>query len=230
MPDVKAADSNFAISGRADMNTDPTRNFRFLVSFQPYSGGAHPFANLKFGFTSVSGLNASIEPIPYREGGMNTTLHQLPGQATFAPVTLTRGIHYGNNQAWQWLQRLFSAVGPTAHGQNVAPYPNFNFRSSVSIHVLQHPVSMLNDAAGAYKAVDQFSNNDPVAFSFRLYNAWITALAYSDLNAGDNATAVEQMTLVHEGFDMYWPQGTLASASAKRDTNADLWPPANILA
>lgn len=226
MPTVKAAASSLAISGRSDMNTDPTRNFRFLVSFQPYDGGSHPFTRYNFGFTSVSGLNASVEPIPYREGGWNTTLHQLPGQATFAPVTLTRGIHLGNNQAWAWLQRLFSAVGPGKTGWG--PYPNYNFRSSVTIHVLQHPVSMLNDPAEAYSDHDQFSNNDPVSYSFRLYNAWITALAYSDLNAGDNATAVEQLTLVHEGFDMYWPQGNLGGPATSRSTDEAAWPPVNI--
>ena len=39
---------------------------------------------------------------------------------------------------------------------------------------------------------------------FKVYNAWPTTVAYSDLNAGDNALYVEQMTLVHEGFDLNW--------------------------
>jgi hypothetical protein len=37
---------------------------------------------------------------------------------------------------------------------------------------------------------------------FKVYNCWPTSIAYSDLNAGDNALFVEQMTLVHEGFDV----------------------------
>jgi phage tail-like protein len=43
-----------------------------------------------------------------------------------------------------------------------------------------------------------------VAMQFKVYNAWPTAVAYSDLNAGDNSLFVEQMTLVHEGFDCSW--------------------------
>jgi phage tail-like protein len=39
---------------------------------------------------------------------------------------------------------------------------------------------------------------------FQVYNTWPTSVAYSDLNAGDNAILVEQLTLVHEGFDIKW--------------------------
>ena len=45
---------------------------------------------------------------------------------------------------------------------------------------------------------------DHVAMRFQVYNAWPTSVAYSDLNAGDNAIFVEQITLVHEGFDVNW--------------------------
>lgn len=191
---------DFAISGRSSMNTDPTRNFRFLVSFQPYAAdNASPLRVINFGFTSVSGLSVAVEPIPYREGGMNTTLHQIPGQATFSPLTLTRGVHLGNRQAWLWIKQLFAAIGPTN-----GPSPAFNFRAAVDIHVLQHPLASTNDAATDYNDASRFSDNDPVAMSFRFYNAWISSLAYSDLNAGDNAIAVEQMTLVHEGMEMFW--------------------------
>jgi phage tail-like protein len=209
------------------MNSDPTRNFRFLVSFQPYSDD-NPMRSINFGFTSVSGMSVAVEPIPYREGGMNTTLHQIPGQATFAPITLTRGIHLGNDQGWKWIKRLFAAVGPGT-GATSAAYPNYNFRSTVTIHVLQHPLNMGNDSTNVYSSDSQFSRNDPIAISFRVYNAWITSLAYSDLNAGDNATAVEQMTMVHEGMDMYWEQtnqwGDLGGLNSGQNPSW-LWPKA----
>jgi phage tail-like protein len=208
-----AANANLPINGRDNLNSDPTRNFRFLVEFQPY-GDPHPMKKVNFGFTSVSGLSMAVESIPYREGGMNTTLHQIPGQASFSPITLTRGVHLGNSQAWRWMKRLFAAVGPTTNGG----YPAYQFRSSVTIHVLQHPVNMGNDTGVQYGDGLVGSRNDPIAMSFRAYNAWISSLAYSDLNAGDNAIAVEQMTLVHEGLDMYWEkdlggQATVRNAS-----------------
>ena len=199
MPGVMDANKSLPINGRHTLNSDPTRNFRFLVEFQPYDGG-NQIRNINFGFTSVAGLSMAVEAIPYREGGMNTTLHQLPGQATFSPITLTRGIHLGNDQGWLWMKRLFAAIGPSGP----TGFPAYQFRSSVTIHVLQHPVKMGNDSGIPYESSQLASRNDPVAVSFRAYNAWPMALAYSDLNAGDNAVMIEQMTLTHEGFDMYW--------------------------
>jgi hypothetical protein len=48
---------------------------------------------------------------------------------------------------------------------------------------------------------------------FKVYNAWITSVAYSDLNAGDNALFVEQMVLVHEGFDVKWADDLTTTAA-----------------
>lgn len=84
----------------------------------------------------------------------------------------------------------------------------FNFRASVDIMVLTHPHGRAGDkklprATNAH----QGSQNDTIAVAFRVYNAWISSLSYSDLNAGDNAIMVEQMVLAHEGFDMYWWDG-----------------------
>ena len=72
---------------------------------------------------------------------------------------------------------------------------NQNFRCDIEISVLPHPIpgSTVNDAIA-----------EDVAMRFKFYNAWPTALAYSDLNAGDNSLLVEQMTMVHEGFDTSW--------------------------
>ena len=89
MPTTQDAIQGLPISGRSNLASDPTRNFRFLVSFQPYIAEGHPMqGSLNFGFVSVSGLSMAVESIPYREGGMNTTLHQVPGQATFSPLSL----------------------------------------------------------------------------------------------------------------------------------------------
>lgn len=213
MPGTSSANAALPINGRENLNSDPTRNFRFLVEFQPY-GTDHPMKKVNFGFTSVAGLSMAVESIPYREGGMNTTLHQIPGQASFSPITLTRGVHLGNSQAWRWMKRLFTAVGPTT----ASGYASYQFRTSVTIHVLQHPVNMGNDTGVPANNTLAMTRNDPIAASFRAYNAWISSLAYSDLNAGDNAIMVEQMTLVHEGLDMYWEKniGTQKAVGASQ--------------
>jgi phage tail-like protein len=173
--------------------TDPLRNFKFLVKINFSVPHQHTSAsNLAvLGFTSVSGLSVTTESIPYRQGGYNTTVHQIPGQTTFTPITLQRGVLLGTSQPWNWMKMLFSVIA--GNGTKTA---GENFRApTVDIQVLQHPVTL--DPNGASGGI-----TTNVSMAFRVYNAWITALSYSDLNAGDNALLVEQMTLVHEGFDV----------------------------
>jgi hypothetical protein len=49
---------------------------------------------------------------------------------------------------------------------------------------------------------------------FKVYNAWITSLAYSNLDAGANSLMVEDMQLVHEGFDVTYAKGYKESEDA----------------
>jgi len=186
------------INNRSTLLTDPLRNFRFLVTFQPHGDFAQNSIGLTeatIGFTSVSGLSVATDSIPYREGGYNTTVHQIPGQTTFTPLTLQRGVLLGTRQNWDWMRNLFATV--TAG--NTTRAVDQNFRCDLEIAVLSHPIP------GSPNQNDTTeTSNDHVAMRFKVYNAWPTSVAYSDLNAGDNALFVEQMTLVHEGFDVNW--------------------------
>ena len=190
------------INNRSSLITDPLRNFRFLVTFKPLtdatgapiSTATSNLKSAKFGFTSVSGMAVTTDSIPYREGGYNTTVHQIPGQTTFAPITLQRGVILGTNQNWEWMKNLFATVqgGGSTRGRTE------NFRCDMEIAVLSHPVPATGENDNTPTA------SDHVAMRFNVYNAWPTSVAYSDLNAGDNALFVEQMTLVHEGFNVNW--------------------------
>ena len=137
------------------------------------------------------------------QGGYNTTVHQIPGQTTFTPLTLQRGVLLGTRQNWDWMRNLFATV--TAG--NTTRAVDQNFRCDLEIAVLSHPIP------GSPNQNDTTeTSNDHVAMRFKVYNAWPTSVAYSDLNAGDNALFVEQMTLVHEGFDVNWAGNYTASA------------------
>jgi phage tail-like protein len=198
------------INNRSNLITDPLRNFRFLVTFKalPTAGTATKTLQEKsatFGFTSVSGMAVTTDSIPYREGGYNTTVHQIPGQTTFAPITLQRGVILGTNYNWEWMRNLFATV----QGGGTRKVTD-NFRCDLEIAVLSHPIP------GANQADDNPADTDHVAMRFNVYNCWPTSVAYSDLNAGDNALFVEQMTLVHEGFDVNW--------AANLSTNAPVFP------
>ena len=170
--------------------TDPLRNFKFYVEFSSISdslaGATNPaiVPTVVGGFTSVTGLAINTQSIPYREGGYNTTIHQIPGMTTFSPVTFQRGALTTNTQGLIWMRQLFAAAA--GEGINAAG----NFRCNVDIYVLDHP------------AIKDESDDlvTSAKMRFKLHNAWITTLQYSDLNAGDQNILFEQMTLVHEGL------------------------------
>ena len=199
------------INNRSSLITDPLRNFRFLVTFKPLtdatgapiSTATSNLKSAKFGFTSVSGMAVTTDSIPYREGGYNTTVHQIPGQTTFAPITLQRGVILGTSQNWEWMKNLFATVqgGGSTRGRTE------NFRCDMEIAVLSHPIPATGENDNTPTA------SDHVAMRFNVYNAWPTSVAYSDLNAGDNALFVEQMTLVHEGFNVNWAANLTTSAA-----------------
>lgn len=184
---------------RGSIITDPIRNFKFVVTFDPVG---EPDSSLwganfgRLGFVSVSGLSVTTDSIAYREGGYNTNVHQIPGQTSFSPITLSKGIMLGNDVHSLWMKRLFSVLtgrGTTGVGAD--------FRCDVEIQVLSHPNPKAYETKGSTKPVEDIYNAH-TSLRFKVYNAWITSLAYSNLDAGANTLMVEELTLVHEGFDV----------------------------
>lgn len=176
----------------SSLATDPLRGFRFVATFTPTAGAA-AFSNKittgwTGGFTSISGLQVSTQNIQYREGGYNTTIHQVPGMTTFTPVSFSRGVLFGNDQAMAWMRGLFAAG--TGSGLNSAASTDRNFRTDIVIKVNDHP------------------NTDPTQdvpkMAFKIHNAWITGLNYTDLDATNGAILFETMQLVHEGLSVFF--------------------------
>lgn len=189
--------------------TDPLRNFRFYAEFtkagdetftpkiltgsdknQTTNGASNGWIG---GFSYINGLNVNIQPITYREGGYNTTVHQIPGMASFSPITMQRGTMYGNDQAMTWMRGLFAA----AAGNGLQTGVGKNFRVDVKVYVLDHP------NAAANSATNNVDDNIP-KLGFKIHNAWISQLNYSDLNAGSNEILFESMVLVHEGLSVFF--------------------------
>lgn len=161
----------------ANIATDPLRNFKFRVVITPSSG-----APLNLGFMNVQGLNVQVDVIAYREGGFNTTTQKMPGQADFSPIVMSHGVAVGTSHDIAWLQQLFIVMMGSGTQTGTV-----DFRDIVDIKILQHPNT---------------SANAPVKAWFRVYNAWPTAVSWSDLDAGANALLISQMSLAHEGFDV----------------------------
>lgn len=197
--------------------TDPVRNFKFVVEFLPQTNDSKWGTSFgKMGFVSLSGLSVTTESIAYREGGYNTNFHQIPGQSAFTPISLSKGVMLGNDAHARWMRRLFSVLTPNATSGVGA-----DFRCDLDIAVLSHPNPAAFAGSGSTTAADT-AYDQHASMRFRVNNAWITALSYSDLNAGGSTLMVEEMTLVHEGFDVTFARNYTQAGSAQKlsDTTA----------
>ncbi|MDQ6423041.1 phage tail protein [Paenibacillus sp. LHD-117] len=74
--------------------TDPYRNFRFRVEVEGLE---------QAGFNEVSGFDASIDVIEYREGNELTTPRKLPGLTKYGNITLKWGTT-DSVELYEWLQ------------------------------------------------------------------------------------------------------------------------------
>lgn len=181
------------------LQTEPLRNFKFHVVFTPRDGlntgnlGRDIWDETSFGgFTNISGLSIATEPIPYREGGYNTSPHQIAGITTFAPIAMSRGVMYGQPQALRTMGQLFRANNGTDTSMGDVVKGRTNYRYDIEIFVLHHPREMGD--LGATKNFDW-------AMKFTVYNAWLSTVSYGDLDAGSQGILVEQMAWVHEGWE-----------------------------
>jgi phage tail-like protein len=171
---------------------DPLRNFKFTVDFLAVDNGNIAQALASIGFISVSGIGIQTDVIPYREGGDNTTTRKLPGQSNVGPLTLVSGVFLrAVNPQIEWFKQIFSVQW----GQGNAAF-NDDFRCDIVVNVLKHPVTKFS-TGGEGDPNSQLS----AGMSVRFYNAWPSAVAYNDLNAGDNSIMITNMQVEHEGFE-----------------------------
>jgi phage tail-like protein len=188
------------IDDRGSILTDPLRSFRFKAVFEPVGGtpfdsritsatgtGAGAKQGFTGGFTTITGLSIGVQPIGYREGGFNTTTHQIPGLVDLQPINMQRGTLYGNDQAITWMRGLFAATAGA--GLYVGTSGNDNtFRCNIRIYVMDHPNASKKE-------------NDP-RMAFFIRNAWLNNVNYTELNASSNTIVFENLSFVHEGLSI----------------------------
>jgi phage tail-like protein len=176
---------------RTSTRTDPVRNFKFQVQlFHP--DGQFRQAIAKMGFMTVEGLAMNTEMVPYREGGWNTNPHKLPGQTDFAPLTLNAGVFYDKTGMWDLAKQMFSVQWGSGDLGLLQEY-----RYDMAVRILDHPVTRGSESGTG-------GSNDGAIMAFAFYNCWTASIGFNGLNAMDNAILVHQMTIHHEGFDVFF--------------------------
>jgi phage tail-like protein len=73
---------------------DPYRAYNFKLEIEGVTQGH---------FTEVSGMEASIAPISYREAGNNQVVHYVPGRTEYGAVTLRYGVTKSTD-LWDWFK------------------------------------------------------------------------------------------------------------------------------
>lgn len=72
---------------------DPYAAFNYLIEIGGITAG---------GFSEVSGIDAEVEPVEYRNGDEDFVKRKLPGLKKFTNIVLKRGI-VGNLDLFNWL-------------------------------------------------------------------------------------------------------------------------------
>lgn len=77
---------------------DPYRGFNFRIEIDGIQ---------EAGFRECSGLDATTDPVDYREGTDANHVRKLTGLNKFSPITLKRGIT-DSKTLWEWRQTVIS--------------------------------------------------------------------------------------------------------------------------
>lgn len=99
-----------ALLSRVGARADPLLNHHFIVSLLDSSSGlADPAAAASEaigdvavgGFSECSGLEFTMQPEEYKEGGRNGAVLKFPSRVTWSNLTLKKGIGIGT-ALWDW--------------------------------------------------------------------------------------------------------------------------------
>lgn len=105
---------------------DPFRSFNFAVEIDGIA---------RAGFRECSGLDASQDPIEYREGTEGPTARKLPGLVKYSNITLKWGMT-DDAELWDWRKRAMTGKVERKNGSIVllddtgAEKMRWNFREA----------------------------------------------------------------------------------------------------
>jgi phage tail-like protein len=90
-----------------DSRIDPLGAFNFCLTLVDSSGVSGTLvsaaANYQAaGFSECSGLEATVEVLEYKEGGVNGYTHKFPTRASFGNITLKHGVIPTDDDFWTW--------------------------------------------------------------------------------------------------------------------------------
>ena len=104
-----------------DSRNDPLGVFNFYLTLVDSSGISGTLisaaANYQAaGFSECSGLEATVEILEYKEGGLNDYTHKFPTRASFGNITLKHGVIPTDDDLWTWHNSFVLGSGTRRDG------------------------------------------------------------------------------------------------------------------
>jgi len=140
------------------MTFDPLPGHRFFVTLDPSdaylpAAQAALIALVAAGeFSEVKGLGGELEVMPYAEGGVNDSVHQLGVRHSWGRITLSGGVGRGPS-LWSWYQSgLHQSLGARRDGAIILLAPNgspavaYTFRAGLAASWTGPDLAGLGDA------------------------------------------------------------------------------------
>jgi len=157
-----------------------------MPQFSVNAGRFDPYKNFKFrvrwdgryvaGVSRISALRRTTEVVEHREGGDPSTARKSPGRTSFDPITLERGVTH-DTEFEDWANKTWSL-----HAQPGQEVSLADFRKDVRFE-------LYNEAG-------------QLVIAYNAYRCWVSEFqALPDLDANGTATAIQSITLEHEGFE-----------------------------
>lgn len=121
---------------------DPLGTFNFYITLIDSSNVAGTLltAVLNYavaGFSECSGLEATMEVMEYREGGLNTYVRKFATRASYSNLTLKHGVIYLYDDLWTWHNNWVQGVGTRKDGllvlmdESHSPAKIWKFKSGI---------------------------------------------------------------------------------------------------
>jgi phage tail-like protein len=152
---------------------DPYKNFKFRVKWD---------GKYVAGVSKVSGLSRTTEVVKYRSGGDPSVIRLSPGQTSYEPITLERGVTHDINFE-QWANK-------------VRDYPN-----SIKGDANSNQIVSLKDFRKDI-IIELYNEAGQKVISYNVYRCWVSEYnAMPELDALGNAVAIQSIKLENEGWD-----------------------------
>lgn len=146
---------------------DPYKSFKFRVRWD---------GRVVAGISKVSALRRTTEVVEHRDGGDQSMTHKSPGQNTYEPITLERGVTH-DLEFEAWASKVWDYAGGAGAESSLA-----DFRKDILI--------------------DMYNEAGQKVISYKVYRSWVSEYeALPELDASGSSVAIQQIKLENEGWE-----------------------------